>query len=451
MSSNIYADTLDVSDLDPYDMSSPPTPTSTTSQALPQPKSNLQDPLNSFDLLSFENDDERRNRIEAGNSGERDMINKAEQRRKSILEFIPFSSSTAPPLLPPHDQHRSSRDDMRRSSISELMNGHTNRGGQGTSSNQRNDNIDPSPPIPHRRSSQLHSPSTSNSPPRRLSELMDPSPDLSHSHSSHIPPLLSSPTLEAYHPSSPIDASSASNFLHHQPHPQRTSAQSSPTNEWSDFQSGVTTMHQGSSSGASFTSSLHSRSPPTTRTTGFIEPLLVQTQPPFGSQAKQKQKEQEEEKEGQKENLNNVLEEDRRMWKKEWTYDAHGFDTIQPIKLVGVMPGINQALDTDLAEAVSLTLLFLCQQQQEIDDGLEQIRPHLPPRLRISTSWRLLYSLDQHGTSLSTMYENMYEILGGEIDGGCVIVVKDSKGGIFGAFINEGLRENNRYYGDGTW
>lgn len=74
----------------------------------------------------------------------------------------------------------------------------------------------------------------------------------------------------------------------------------------------------------------------------------------------------------------------------------------------------------------------------------------MPARLRISTRWKLLYSLDQHGTSLKTMYECMEEVLG-ELDGGCVLVVKDTRGAIFGAYINEGLREQRSYYGDGSW
>ena len=61
-----------------------------------------------------------------------------------------------------------------------------------------------------------------------------------------------------------------------------------------------------------------------------------------------------------------------------------------------------------------------------------------------------MYSVDQHGTSLKTMYECMEDILG-EVDGGCVLVVKDTQGRTFGAFINEGLREQKTYYGDGTW
>lgn len=79
-----------------------------------------------------------------------------------------------------------------------------------------------------------------------------------------------------------------------------------------------------------------------------------------------------------------------------------------------------------------------------------QIRPNLPPRLRISTKWTLLYSLDQHGISIATMYERMRVGLRGS-DSGVVIVVKDSAGSVFGAYVNEGLKESKTYYGDGSW
>lgn len=79
-----------------------------------------------------------------------------------------------------------------------------------------------------------------------------------------------------------------------------------------------------------------------------------------------------------------------------------------------------------------------------------QIRPGLPPRLRLSTTWTLLYSLDQHGISIQTMYERMRVGLCGS-DSGVVLVVKDADGSMFGAYVNEGLKESRSYYGDGTW
>lgn len=144
-----------------------------------------------------------------------------------------------------------------------------------------------------------------------------------------------------------------------------------------------------------------------------------------------------------------MIEKDEIPWKREWTYDARGAGAIQPISLTGVMPGMQRALDEDIAEGVSLLIYSVAECHADKLCAV-QIRPSLPPRLRISTRWRLLYSLDQHGTSLRTMYECMDEVLG-EVDGGCVIVVRDTHGAVFGAFVNEGLREARGYYGDGSW
>lgn len=58
--------------------------------------------------------------------------------------------------------------------------------------------------------------------------------------------------------------------------------------------------------------------------------------------------------------------------------------------------------------------------------------------------------MDQHGISIGTMYERMKVGLRGA-SGGVVLVVKDERGSVFGAYVNEGLREGPSYYGDGTW
>lgn len=138
---------------------------------------------------------------------------------------------------------------------------------------------------------------------------------------------------------------------------------------------------------------------------------------------------------------------DEAGWKKEWSYDSKGADAVQPIKLVGVMPGVNRILDEDLAEGVRFAS-FRCEDEELT--VCTQIRPGLPPRYRLSTTWTLLYSLDQHGISIQTMYERMRVGLRGS-DSGVVLVVKDGEGNVFGAYVNEGLKESRSYYGDGTW
>lgn len=94
--------------------------------------------------------------------------------------------------------------------------------------------------------------------------------------------------------------------------------------------------------------------------------------------------------------------------------------------------------------------------------GSFQLRPHLPARYRLSFKWQLVYSLDQHGISLSTMYDRMrtatsttrssaYGSSTATTAAGIVLVVKDDRGDVFGAYVNEPLREHRGYYGDGSW
>ncbi|CAD6932003.1 unnamed protein product [Tilletia controversa] len=119
----------------------------------------------------------------------------------------------------------------------------------------------------------------------------------------------------------------------------------------------------------------------------------------------------------------------------------------------------------------------------------------LPPRLRLGHTWKLLYSLDQHGMSLSTLYNNVAKgldpsraprssggsdfyagdsymrgasaaargavglgsggglrKLGGGLsiaEAGLILAVKDADDNIFGAFVNERLRPRTGYYGTG--
>jgi len=68
----------------------------------------------------------------------------------------------------------------------------------------------------------------------------------------------------------------------------------------------------------------------------------------------------------------------------------------------------------------------------------EVIRSRLPNLLQEAPTWNLLYSLDQHGARLSTMYRLI------ENKGPCVVVLKNSKNEVFGAFISEPFNPSNR-------
>lgn len=52
----------------------------------------------------------------------------------------------------------------------------------------------------------------------------------------------------------------------------------------------------------------------------------------------------------------------------------------------------------------------------------EMLRPYVPRRYRISNRWSLLYSIDQHGVSLATLYSLMKDYTCP-----CIMIIKDAK------------------------
>lgn len=94
----------------------------------------------------------------------------------------------------------------------------------------------------------------------------------------------------------------------------------------------------------------------------------------------------------------------------------------QPVKLSGLKPGISQILSETIAEG---------------------LRPSLPPRVRISPEWNLLYSLDQHGTSILTLFSQVSNGLEKRSGGGFVLVVRTEKGEVFGGYVSEAFKMDN--------
>ncbi|KIL61651.1 hypothetical protein M378DRAFT_82211 [Amanita muscaria Koide BX008] len=93
---------------------------------------------------------------------------------------------------------------------------------------------------------------------------------------------------------------------------------------------------------------------------------------------------------------------------------------------------------------------------------LQQLRTHLPALDRLPKTWNLVYSLDQHGISLNTLYTRCeahtqaqaqsQARLGGRIGRpGMIVVVKDSGDSVFGVWSGDGLRQSRGkgYYGSG--
>lgn len=81
-----------------------------------------------------------------------------------------------------------------------------------------------------------------------------------------------------------------------------------------------------------------------------------------------------------------------------------------------------------------------------------KLRPHLPALARLPDMWTLLYSLDQHGISLNTLYARCNIPPGGKAPGsaGTLLVAQDAEGSVFGAWVSEGIHlSHGSYYGGG--
>ncbi|KAL0571036.1 oxidation resistance protein 1 [Marasmius crinis-equi] len=95
--------------------------------------------------------------------------------------------------------------------------------------------------------------------------------------------------------------------------------------------------------------------------------------------------------------------------------------------------------------------------EEVLDVGLaDKIRAHLPALSRLPKSWSLLYSLDQHGISLNTLYAKTEAASGVRVGAsgfatrtGALVIVKDSDGTLFGVYVGDGLHKGKGYYGSG--
>ncbi|CAI4054142.1 hypothetical protein SUVZ_16G0900 [Saccharomyces uvarum] len=81
----------------------------------------------------------------------------------------------------------------------------------------------------------------------------------------------------------------------------------------------------------------------------------------------------------------------------------------------------------------------------------DEIRSLMPTRIQLYTEWNLLYSLEQHGSSLHSLYSNVAPDSKEFRRVGYVLVIKDRKNGIFGAYSNEAFHpnEHRQYTGNG--
>ncbi|KAJ5594159.1 uncharacterized protein N7459_000367 [Penicillium hispanicum] len=91
-------------------------------------------------------------------------------------------------------------------------------------------------------------------------------------------------------------------------------------------------------------------------------------------------------------------------------------------------------------------------QQQLLTRALaEEIRLLVPARLQLVENWRLAYSLDRDGASLSTLYDHCAEFSQRSPRAGYVLVVRDAStsGTVFGAYMTDPPHPDSQFFGTG--
>ena len=71
----------------------------------------------------------------------------------------------------------------------------------------------------------------------------------------------------------------------------------------------------------------------------------------------------------------------------------------------------------------------------------------MPARLQLVSTWKLIYSLEQDGASIRSLYDKNEAHVGKR--GAFVLVVRDASGGVFGAYLSDALHPSAHYYGTG--
>lgn len=134
----------------------------------------------------------------------------------------------------------------------------------------------------------------------------------------------------------------------------------------------------------------------------------------------------------------------------------------EKVLLVGRSVTASPVLSQGVADSVRLPTLstWLLPADRANDP---QLRAHLPALPRLAQSWSLMYSTDQHGISMSTMYKKVEQVYG--VGGGCLLAIREvgagddyvamADGGVwgkpcFGVWLGTGMKcQDGAYYGSG--
>ncbi|XP_041418839.1 nuclear receptor coactivator 7 isoform X2 [Xenopus laevis] len=100
--------------------------------------------------------------------------------------------------------------------------------------------------------------------------------------------------------------------------------------------------------------------------------------------------------------------------------------------------------DEEEEETLEDFLPDLKQKSMLLDDmQVEKLAHRLPARVQ-GYPWHLVYSTQEHGTSLKTLYRNL-----APVDSPVLLVVKDMDNQVFGAYATHPFRLSDHYYGTG--
>ncbi|XP_073431861.1 nuclear receptor coactivator 7 isoform X2 [Dendrobates tinctorius] len=100
--------------------------------------------------------------------------------------------------------------------------------------------------------------------------------------------------------------------------------------------------------------------------------------------------------------------------------------------------------DEEEEEALEDYLPDLKQKSYLLDEThVEKLAHRLPARVQ-GYPWHLAYSTQQHGTSLKTLYRNLFSL-----DSPVLLVIKDMDNQVFGAYATHPFRLSDHYYGTG--
>ncbi|KAI5985752.1 TLD-domain-containing protein [Pisolithus albus] len=139
-------------------------------------------------------------------------------------------------------------------------------------------------------------------------------------------------------------------------------------------------------------------------------------------------------------------------------WDKGFYDALQRDKESGTVDTIGLGGEMECANG-DMKGINLCGRREgtlEVltEDVANPLRVHLPALIRLSRNWTLLYSIDQHGISLNTLYSRCEPRIPCKTEpnppSGALLVVKDSFDGVFGAWIGEGITKGQGgFYGSG--